>query len=200
MTARIGMTDIIADLRGITEAGTADWTAGTVAYFSDDMLQSILDRYKEPFVYKGMEAEQPIRTSTGWLWSLYEIEDTQHIEESTGGTAVFYIQDNIGGTLAANAYSMDYRNGLMTLITPVAIATPYFATGYSYDINAAAADVWQTKANHASASFDFSTDNHTVNRSKVFENYQKMANYYRSLSKEGAGGSLEMTRKDTEQC
>lgn len=198
MTARTGMTDIIADLRGLTEAGTADWTAGTVAFFSDDMLQTILDRYKEPFTYKGMETEQPVKTATGWLWSLYEIEDTENIEASTGGTAVFYVQDNVGGTLAANAYTMDYRNGILALITPVSIATPYFATGYSYDINAAAADVWQTKANHVSANFDFSTDNHSIKRSQLFDNYTKMANYYRSLSKEGAGGSLELKRKDTE--
>lgn len=197
--ARTGLVDIRNDLRGMTEAGTADWTAGTIVYFSDEMLDVILDRHSDEFVYTGMEAEEPRRVSDGtWRWSVYEIEDTANIETSTGGTAVFYVQDNLGGTLAASAYTMDYRNGLMTLVTPLTQALPYFATGYSYDLNAAAAEIWRTKANHAANSFDFSTDNHTVNRSQVYKQYMAMADYYSSLSAESSGGSEQMEREDTD--
>jgi hypothetical protein len=195
------MANIISDLRGMTEAGTADWTAGTVSFFSDDMLQVILDRHVEPFVFRYMEPESPYKVSDGtYRWSVYELEDLENIEASTGGTAIFYVQDNTGGTIAAADYSMDYRRGLMTLTTPANISTPYFATGYSYDLNGAAADVWRTKANHASVSFDFSTDNHSIKRSQLFANYMQMADYYRGLSNEAAGGFGEMTRKDTERC
>jgi hypothetical protein len=199
--ARTGMTAIIQDLRDMTEAGAADWTTTGGTFFADDMLQNILDRHAEPFVYIGLEPEDPVKISDGtFRWSVYELEDLENIEASTGGTAIFYVQDYLGGTVASANYSMDYRRGVMTLTTPSALATPYFATGYSYDLNGAAADVWRTKANHASASFDFSTDNHSIKRSQLFDNYMKMADYYRSLSEEGGGGSSDMTRKDTDTC
>jgi hypothetical protein len=199
--ARAGMTAIIQDLRDMTEAGAADWTTTGGTFFADDMLQTILDRHVESFVFRGMESEEPVKISDGtFQWSVYELEGLEHIEASTGGTAIFYIQENTGGTVAAASYSMDYRRGVMTLTTPLTLATPYFATGYSYDLNGAAADVWRTKANHAASSFKWSTDNHSVDKTSVYKQYMQMADYYLGLSNEGGGGSGDMTRKDTDQC
>jgi hypothetical protein len=56
-------------------------------------------------------------------------------------------------------------------------------TGRSYDIYAAAADIWRRKAAHyASSSFDFSTDNHSIKRSQVYKHCLEMAEHYESMS------------------
>jgi hypothetical protein len=52
-------------------------------------------------------------------------------------------------------------------------------TGSSYDLQSAAADVWRRKASHvAPTSFDFSTDNHSVSRSQVYQHCLEMAEFY----------------------
>jgi hypothetical protein len=198
--ARSTMATIREDLRGMTEAGTADWTAGTTAYFTDEVLDAILDRYAEPFVYKPMEPEDPYLQAGGtYHWTVYEIEDTRNIEQSSGGTATFWIQDNIGGTVLAADYSVDYRNGIVTFAANT-LGKPYFCTGYSYDLNGAAAEIWQKKANHASSAIDFSTDNHSIKRSNLYKQYMDMANYYRSLSEDAGGGRGVMVREDTDDA
>ena len=46
MTARTGMADLIQQLRAAADVGTADYTAGTVTYWSDDHLEDALDRHR----------------------------------------------------------------------------------------------------------------------------------------------------------
>jgi hypothetical protein len=193
--ARTGLADIRNDLRGMTAAGTADWTSGTaLTYFDDDMLDSILDRHYEAFVFEGMEAEEPYKLADGTFeWTVYETPH-QNIEADTA----FYIQDQSGGTVAAADYDVDYRLGYVTFNANT-LGKPYYATGYAYDINAAAADIWELKANHVANAFDFSTDNHNLSRSQIYKQYMERMNYYRGKSDGGSGGG-QMVREDTDAC
>jgi hypothetical protein len=50
----------------------------------------------------------------------------------------------------------------------------------TYDLNAAAADVWDEKATAVYQNFDFTTDGQTFDRSQIFEHATKRAGYYRS--------------------
>ena len=195
--ARTTMDEIREDLRGITEAGNNDWTTGVTTYFSDYVLDNILDKYASKFVYSGLKLDDPHKLSDGtFSYTVYSL-GFGNVEQSTGGTAVFYLQDNTGGTVAAADYSVDYRNGIVTF-TADTDGAAYFATGTYYDINAAAAEIWRLKAVHASNSFDFSTDNHSVKRSQVYQQYMEMANYYRGLSSASSGGRGIMVREDTD--
>jgi hypothetical protein len=130
-------------------------------------------------------------------WTRYEIEGKKYIEKSTGGTAIFYIQDTNYAIVAAASYSVNYDIGIVTFATNT-VGVSYFATGVCYDINGAAADIWTQKANTVSAQFDFSTDNHSIKRSQVYQVYLKQAEYYRGFSKHGAGGNGSMRREDTD--
>lgn len=61
---------------------------------------------------------------------------------------------------------------------PVATANDeWFPT---YDLNAAAADVWDEKASAVSVNYDFTADGGDYKRSQQFEMYSKMARTYRS--------------------
>ena len=79
------------------------------------------------------------------------------------GTAVFTVQQYNGGT--APAYTADYNTGVITF-TADTEGTAYMLTARSYDVNAAAAEVWRNKAANAAKYFDFSTDNHSVKKSQ----------------------------------
>lgn len=50
----------------------------------------------------------------------------------------------------------------------------------TYDLNAAAADIWEEKAAVLAQDFDFSADNASYSRSQAYEQAMKMASRYRS--------------------
>ncbi|MBI5964933.1 MAG: hypothetical protein HY863_15750 [Chloroflexi bacterium] len=50
----------------------------------------------------------------------------------------------------------------------------------TYDLNAAAADIWEEKAGEKADEFDFSADGASYSRSQKYENAMKQARYFRS--------------------
>ncbi len=50
----------------------------------------------------------------------------------------------------------------------------------TYDINAAAADVWEEKASTLPQDFDYQADGGSYSRSQVYEQHMKQARYFRS--------------------
>ena len=55
----------------------------------------------------------------------------------------------------------------------------------TYDLNAAAADIWGEKAAAITGDFDFSADGGTYNRSQVVAQYQQRERFYRARRKPG---------------
>lgn len=50
----------------------------------------------------------------------------------------------------------------------------------TYDLNSAAADVWEQKAAAAAADYDYSADGANLHRSQVYQQCQRQASLYRS--------------------
>lgn len=179
--ARTGMGAIIEELRSLTEAGTAEYTLGTTSYWQDDALQDILDLHRKDLRFSLL---QPIPdTVQGGTLEYYEYRsEYKYFEATSGGTSVLYLQNSTGATAGTSLWSADYRRGVFTFGANQA-GTIYYLTGRSYDINAAAADVWRRKAAHyAPTSFDFSTDNHTISRSQVYTHAIDMVKFFEGIS------------------
>lgn len=180
MTVRSGMSEIINDLRVITEAGSSEWTLGNLTFWDDTQLQNILDKHREDFTFQPLE-EHPVYSTGGTLiYREYEVE-YKNIEQTTGGTAIFYIQDGNFDTAGTATWTADYRRGRITF-TDNQAGLSFYATGRAYDLNSAAAEVWRIKANHYATNFDFSTDNHNVKKSQVYDHCIERAEYYEGLS------------------
>ena len=191
MTARTGMADLITELRGFVEAGTADYSivgsAGTTNYWDDTQLQNILDIHRTDVIFEQLQM-YPTYVSSGSLSYQDYRSSFGYFEATSGGTAIFYVQDSTGSTVGSSSYTPDYRRGVV-LFGSDQVGTVYYLTGRSYDLPAAAADIWRRKAAHlASSSFDFSTDNHSVKRSQLVDYALKMAEYWEGMS----GNSIEM--------
>lgn len=176
MTARSGMTGLIEQLRGMTETAAGDWTQGTANYWDDDHLQAALDDH-QTIIYQ--HAIEPIDEYAGGtlVTKRYPL-GVQNLEATTGGTAIFYLQDGTWNTVGTALYSADYRRGLVTFAANTAGST-YYLTGYSYDLNAAAADVWEIKANHYASAYDVSTDNHNLKRSQLYDHCRERVAHFR---------------------
>lgn len=188
MTARTGLTNIITELRGLTEAGTADYTIAGSSYWSDDHLQDVLDVYRRDVIFEQLQM-YPTQITGGSISYQDYRSSYGYYEATTGGTAVFYVQDATGETVGTSNYTPDYRRGQLQFGSNQA-GSVYYVTGRSYDIKAAAADIWRRKAAHyAPTSFDFSTDNHSVSRSQIYSHCLEMANYFDGVS----GSSIQTT-------
>lgn len=192
MTARTGMSDLITELRSMADAGTADYTVGSTAYWTDDQLQTVLDRFRTDVQRE--ELTQRISYIGGGTIAYYEYRSRFANWES--GTAALEIENSIGDTQGTANYSGDYTRGVFTFAADTK-GTAYFATGRVYDLNAAAAHVWRRKAAHTAGLYSFSTDGHRFDRSQWHANCIEMANYY---SGQARPTTINVSRGDLPGC
>jgi hypothetical protein len=175
--ARTGMTALLEEVRGMAEAGTSEYTVGTTLYWNDNSLQDVLDLNRKDFIFAPL-TPYPVNTSGGTLNYFEYRFPYGFLEQTSGGTTIFYVQDSTGATAGTSLWSADYRRGVVTFSSDTQ-GTAYYLTGRSYDLNSAAAQVWRKKAAHyAPTSFDFSTDNHSVNREQVYSHCIEMAAFF----------------------
>lgn len=191
MAARTGMATLISTVRDFAVSGTADYTLGTTVYWSDEQLQTVLDRHKLAVV---REELVPIDSYNAGTVEYLEYRSAYgNYEETTGGTTIFEIENAAGTTVGTASWSMDYANGILTFSADTS-GSAYFINGTSYDIYRAAADVWRMKSGHHSSGVDFSTDNMTVKRSQMITNDMNMADYYAGM---GRVKTIQTERSDT---
>jgi hypothetical protein len=188
--ARTGMTDIITQLRSLTEAGTAEYSLGTLTYWSDDHLEDVLDTHRLD-IDDYMLLQNPRYESGTLVYKEYR-SIFEWIESGT----VTYLQGGSHTAVSTADYSVDYQRGVVTFTANQSGST-YYLYGRTYDLYGAAADIWRRKASHVAQAIDFSTDNHSVKRSHLAKTYLEMAGYYASRSGFGMTGSLLYERGDT---
>jgi hypothetical protein len=187
------MADLLLTLRGLTSAGSAEYTVNGSAYWTDDQLEDVLDRHVKVIRYEQLTPYEIVEA--GGSVSYYDYQSKHRFFESTsGGTARFIVRDSAGSVVGTASYTPDYPYGLVKFSATTG-GLSYYLDGYSYDMNAAAADVWQQKAAHYVTAYDVSTDNHNLRRSQIIQNCLVM-------SKEFASGarvySVTVERGDTE--
>jgi hypothetical protein len=117
------------------------------------------------------------------------------LETTSGGTAVFYIENGSNEQVGTANYSVDYRRGAVTFTADQG-GTTHMMTARSYDPDAAAAEIWKMKAAQYATSFDFSTDNHSIKRGDVMKRCMDMAQFYESRSKSGGFNVTTLYRSD----
>ena len=181
--ARTTMAYLIEELRGMGNAGTADFTVGTVSYWSDDQLQNILDRRRYD-VYREELQMIPKHIGSGTVEYYEHMSRYEMFEETSGGSAIFYIENSIGTDQGTALWTADYRAGKVTFLANTD-GTAYYLTGRVFDLNGAAADVWRKKAVQVAASssgFDWSTDNMSMKRSQQVSQARDMVGYYDGLA------------------
>ena len=187
MTARTTLNELIDQLRGMTDAGTGDYTIGTAAYWDSDHMQIVLDRHRNDVYYEPLYSISKI-VAGGSIEYYDYYSQYKNYEQTSGGSAIFFIQDGMGTVIGTASYTADYLNGHITFGTNTS-GTAYYLTGRSYDLNAAAADIWGSKASYyATRAIDFSTDNHRFSQSQIIDHCLAMEKKYASFS--GPGSTL----------
>ena len=118
----------------------------------------------------------------------------RNFEQTDGGSAIFIVEEADGDNQSTANWSADYIRGLVTFTADTS-GTAYFVSGRSYDLNAAAADIWRQKAAYYAQAYDVKTDNQALTRSQLMKHCVTMADYYESL---GGPQTVYMYRSDSE--
>lgn len=191
MSARSGMTTLIRRLRGMTSAGTADATIGTVVWWSDDHLQEVLDLYRQELVDTPLTPRGEYDT---WGTLRYYDYTTRYgdLEEAASGSVYWTVNTAEGTAWGTASYTVDYAVGLIRFSADTA-GSAYYLRARSYNLNRAAADVWRQKAANAAAFYSFSTDSQSFSRSQWFDHCMTMADRFERRS---GVKSSEMIRTD----
>lgn len=179
-TIRAGMAGLIDRVRALTNAGTAQYAIGDQTYWSDEHIQEKLDSnavwvVEDPLTW----ISQNIGGTATYLTGASMYKD---FEEATSGTAQWIVRDSAGTENGTTNYSVDYRNGRVTWTADQG-GTAYEATGYSYDVHAAAVGILEEKLAYVDLWYDFRADNQTFSRSQVIKNME--GNINRLLKKVG---------------
>ena len=162
----------------MTFAGTADWTLGTAVFWDDDHIQKVLDDNRKDF----FEVElQPVpKTVSSSLVYLRYDAPLGNLETIASGTAVWNLTLSDGTQAGTADYSVDYTKGIVTFTADQG-GTAWFMSGRSYELNAAAADVWATKATYYQQSYDVKTDGHDLTRSQLYKQAKEQEAFYRGM-------------------
>ena len=191
MTVRTGMQDLIEQVRVLTGAGTAEYTAGTVTYWTDTHIQDALDRHS-CFVASSPLHWQP-QTTTGGTLVYYNAQmDYKYIENAPGTVEAsrFIIRDSAGAAVGTANYTLDPNAGRVSFGTVNQGGTAYYWTGYSYDVCGAAAEVLQGRLANFNGYYDFSADNQTFNRSQMRANIRESISDLKACSGSNVIGAI----------
>jgi hypothetical protein len=177
MAVRDGMSNLIARVRSLANAGTAEYTVGGDTYWTDQQIQDILDGNSQFIVDSRLHwQEQDVSGTSVYYTAQAAYRD---FEEADSGTARWAVRDGPGNLQSTANYTADYRSGRITW-SANQDGTIYYLTAYTYDVHAAAADIWQQRMAHFSDWYDFRADNQSFSRSQAFEHAQKMEDAMRA--------------------
>lgn len=177
--ARSGLAELRDHLRGMSDAGYTDWTLGTATFWDIDHLDQVLDRHRIDVSHEELTS-YPTYLSGGTVHYKEYRSVYRNWEQTTGGTAIFELEDSTGANVGTASYSVDYLRGIVTFGTNT-LGSAYYVTGRSYNLNAAASDIWRIKAANVSKQYSFATDSHNLQRGQIMAHYITMAEYYDSL-------------------
>jgi hypothetical protein len=166
------MVDLIEDLRGMTNAGVNDYAIAGKRYWSDEQMQDTLDENRT--------FQNNLILDVVPVYSAGVTTYTKYYSGLKNWEASPILQGINGNVIGTALYTFNADLGEVTFGTDQQ-ALPYYIQGYTYDLNAAAATIWRTKASHYASAYDFSTDNHNMRRSQLLTQAQSMAAMYASM-------------------
>ena len=189
MAARVGMATLIIELRSRCDAGTADYSSGGQTFWTDDQLQTILDSHRADVKRERllMSADQIGGSAIyqDYYWG------HEWVEEMGSGTAIWRVDDSSGSAVGTTLYTPEYRAKHLRFAANT-LGTAYYLTYRVFDLDRAAADVWEQKAASVAMRFDVKTDNHDLKRSQLVQQYRDMAAQFRRR----AGARVSMRLRD----
>lgn len=167
MAFRSGMAHLVTRLQRIV-----DDTAESV--WTTQELQDTLDEHKIRIWRELLEMEKTELSATDYE---YRVFHSRHTNLEAGGSAYFNVEDATGTQRETADFTADYVRGIVTTTVNQA-GTGLYLTGWSYDLDGAAADLWRERAGRVASYYDVRTDGHNLSRSQWHKHCLTQAERY----------------------
>jgi hypothetical protein len=184
MAIREGMTELVARLRQLTRAADSEYTLSSVAYWTDDQLQDILDENRTSHIAVYLEA-QSSRVDGAIVYLTFIMpESLKYVERApSSGTSYFIVRDSQGYE-PDDAYTVNYPAREITF-TADQTSVSYYLDCRSFDLYNAAIQVLDGRIAFYSTKVDWQSDNHRISASQELETLRKLRGEYASLAETG---------------
>lgn len=189
MAVRAGMAQLITALRRVTDTEPVSEAIETGNYWSDEMLQDVLDRHAVEHVRVPLQPIAEVLATNTVSYTQYSIPSTvgRWLERPTDLTVdgYFKVQDSLGALVLFGAgeeqYTVDWS--VMRVVFGMdREGHSFYLTARNYDINQAAADVWLEKAAQRTTLVDWRTDNHQMWQDQEYQHCMQMHRLYAGKS------------------
>ena len=178
---RSGLSTLIATLRQLTNAGTAEATLGSITYFTDDHLQAELDRTQRTWRRIPLHSV-PVLVNGAYEYYDYRIPSELGASiESAAADSGWAVKDGTGTTQGTASYTVNYDARNVTF-TADQHGAAYYLDCRTYDLNRAAAAVWRSKAGFCASNVDWQSDNHRLSAAQEHEHCLRMVAHFESLA------------------
>lgn len=185
MAFRTSMTAIVEVVRVLVND-----PHDTAAMFSDLVIQDVLDQYATVAVYEVLTPVENITSDGTMQYKMFTSVHTYWEEFTTSGSVVDGDYDVLSPATS------NYQTGVWTFSATQNL--PVLVYGTFYDINGAAAELWERKASKYADRFDFTADGSSYTRSQLVKHALDMASKYRGQSPRSQGTGY-LTRSDVMQ-
>lgn len=190
MTLRAGMRELVTQVRQLSSAELDEFTLAGQTYWSDDHLQSELDKNRADVTREKLSIRSYDNAGTVEYYDYYFVLGNPERAES--GTAVWRVENSAGSTIGTADYTVNY-DAKHIRFTANTQGSVYYLSYRAYDVNRAAAGVWRKKAANVSSRFDIKTDNHDLKRSQLRAAYLAEA---QALEAAAGGREMRLIRSD----
>ena len=180
MAVRSGVEYLIKRLRGMANIGTADYTIAGEDYWSNDDVAETLDNHRTD-VFREPLVQIITHDNSGSAQYFDYFFANPNAEKNTSGTVLgkvrWEIENSAGSAIGTAEYEVDYEGQYIRFDNDQS-GTAYFLNYSHYNLNRSAANIWRRKAAQTADRFHIETDNHSLRRQQIFEQYIKMAKIY----------------------
>jgi hypothetical protein len=167
---------LVADLRLLVAAGTAEYSIAGTAYWSDAQLQAILDRNRRLLWGDPLDfLPQQDPGTVHYYRALIPVAGRLEPGALGGGGNIGTVVDSGGTAISGGTIS---STGELLFGADQAGSARFFR-GYCYDLAAAAAEVLETWASVQKGAYDFSTDDQSFSRSQIVASLEARAAAFR---------------------
>lgn len=179
--ARLGMAALILALRSMTAAQADEATVNDITYWTDDQLETILDKYRQDLLRQSLTSI-PLQVDGVMDYSRYtfpipfgymiERPDTDE-EEPT-----FRLYNSLGTLIPAADYAVDPVQGVITFIEAQTTPRVMYLRYRLFNMNLAAAQVWREKAAHRAHFITWRTGAHTLHDDQEYQHCLEMVRVF----------------------
>ena len=145
------------------------------AIWADNDLDIILRAHRQRVVRDPLTAESTYTGAGTVVYKIFHSRFDNFEEYSAGAADIYRVEDGAGTqrTIGTADASPDYETGIVTMATDQE-GTALYVSGWSYDLNGAAMDLWQERAAKVALAYDVNLDGHGLSRSQMLKACQGM--------------------------